>query len=80
MCVKDQTFGEAVHQPGTTFLDAKFDGILGMAFSFISVDGVAPVFSNMVKQDLVSEPLFAFYLNRYAAIIFLMQFFISRVS
>lgn len=64
LCAKDQTFGEAVHQPGITFIAAKFDGILGMAFPTISVDGVVPVFYTLMKQQLVPEPLFAFYLNR----------------
>lgn len=64
MCVKNQTFGEAIHQPGITFLAAKFDGILGMGWQPISVDGVTPVFNNMITQKLVPEPLFAFYLDR----------------
>ena len=64
MCVKDQTFGEAVHQPGITFIAAKFDGILGMGWESISVDGVTPVFNNMIKQNLVNEEVFAFYLDR----------------
>ena len=62
--MKDQTFGEAVHQPGITFIAAKFDGILGMGWESISVDGVTPVFNNMIKQNLVPEEVFAFYLDR----------------
>ena len=62
--MKDQTFGEAVHQPGITFIAAKFDGILGMGWQSISVDGVTPVFNNMIKQNLVNEEVFAFYLDR----------------
>ncbi|XP_056657098.1 cathepsin D [Monodelphis domestica] len=64
MAITHQTFGEAVKQPGITFIAAKFDGILGMGFPRISVDGVLPVFDNLMKQKLVEKNVFSFYLNR----------------
>jgi len=62
--VVKQQFGEALHEPGITFVAAKFDGILGMAFVTISVDHVTPVWYNILAQKLVSQPIFSFWLSQ----------------
>merc|ERR1712038_1183826 len=51
VCVTDQTFAEATHEPGLAFLAAQFDGILGMAFPGISVKGDSPVFSFWLNRN-----------------------------
>ena len=65
MIVQDQLFAEALEEPSVTFAAARFDGILGMAFPAISVNGMRPVFNNMNDQGLVSQNMFSFFLNRY---------------
>ncbi|XP_016560147.1 aspartic proteinase isoform X2 [Capsicum annuum] len=64
LVVKNQVFIEATREPSVTFLVAKFDGILGLGFREIAVGNAVPLWYNMVKQGLVKEPVFSFWLNR----------------
>ena len=57
-------FAEATHQPGLTFIVAKFDGILGMGWNTISVDNAPTVFDLMIQEKLVDQPVFSFWLDR----------------
>jgi hypothetical protein len=48
---------------GIAYSLGKFDGILGMGFTSISVGGAPTVFENAIKQNKVDQPIFAFYLG-----------------
>jgi len=51
--IKNQLFAEATVEPGLAFKVGKFDGILGMAFQSIAVDGMQPAwYSALEGQDM----------------------------
>lgn len=62
--ITGQDFTESVSEPGLQFAVAQFDGILGLGFSRIAVNGANPPFYNMVNQGLLDEPLFTAYLGK----------------
>ncbi|CAG9315219.1 unnamed protein product [Blepharisma stoltei] len=64
--VKNVQFGEMTSLPGSTWVDSKPDGILGMAWISISADGLPPAFTYLYKQGLVTNNSFAFYLTKNA--------------
>uniref|UniRef100_A0A915BWS7 Peptidase A1 domain-containing protein n=1 Tax=Parascaris univalens TaxID=6257 RepID=A0A915BWS7_PARUN len=58
-----QGFACATREPGDTFVEAAFDGVLGMAWDSISVDSIAQPMDQVFKNPRCKEKLFAFWLN-----------------
>jgi hypothetical protein len=48
---------------GIAYSLGKFDGILGLGFTSISIDGAPTVFENALKQNKLDQPIFSFYLG-----------------
>lgn len=67
MTIKGQSFGEAMKQPGDTFEVAHFDGICGLGYKSIAVNGVVPPLYNMKSQGLIKQQQFSVYLNKEAS-------------
>jgi Eukaryotic aspartyl protease len=65
MIVSGQRFAEVSDALGLGLLYYlnKFDGILGLGFTSISVDHTVTVFENAMEQNVIDQPIFAFYLG-----------------
>ncbi len=50
LAIANQLFAEATNLPSLGMQLGKFDGICGLAYQSISVDGVEPPFNNAVGQ------------------------------
>jgi hypothetical protein len=63
--ITGQRFGEIQDAGGLgmAYSLGKFDGILGLGFTTISIDGAPTVFENAIAQNVVDQPVFAFYLG-----------------
>ncbi|KAM4615526.1 nothepsin [Polymixia lowei] len=62
--VLNQEFGESVYEPGSAFVLAQFDGVLGMGYPALAEILGNPVFDNMLTQKTVDQPIFSFFLSR----------------
>ncbi|XP_032504465.1 gastricsin [Phocoena sinus] len=61
--VPNQEFGLSEKEPGTNFLYAKFDGIMGMAYPALSTGGAPTVLQGMLQEGALTSPVFSFYLS-----------------
>jgi len=59
----DLDFAVATNEPGLTFKTAKFDGIFGLGWPSIAVDGIVPPMQQFHKAGLLDEYMFGFYLQ-----------------
>lgn len=62
--IKDVTFGEALELPGVAFIAGRFDGIMGLAYSNIAVNGIVPPFYKLVEAGVVDKAMFSFFLSK----------------
>eukprot|EP00922_Rhytidocystis_sp_ex-Travisia-forbesii_P001087 GHVS01001549.1.p1 GENE.GHVS01001549.1~~GHVS01001549.1.p1 ORF type:complete len:569 (+),score=76.11 GHVS01001549.1:113-1819(+) len=64
--VPHYTFGEVTNAKGlgVAYMMGKFDGILGLGWPKLAIDGVEPIFTTMVRMGLLPDSKFAFYLGQ----------------
>ncbi|TFK03780.1 O-acetyl-ADP-ribose deacetylase MACROD2 [Platysternon megacephalum] len=61
--ITKQEFGLSETEPGTNFVYSQFDGILGLGFPAIAAGGATTVMQGLMQENLISAPLFSFYLS-----------------
>ncbi|MBN3303385.1 RENI protein, partial [Amia calva] len=59
-----QVFAEVTALPALPFIFAKFDGVLGMGYPNVAIDGITPVFDRIMSQHILKEEVFSVYYSR----------------
>lgn len=63
-----QVFAEATSLSAMPFIFAKFDGVLGMGYPDVAIDGITPVFDRIMSQHVLKEEVFSVYYSRWPKI------------
>jgi len=66
LCANNFKFAETTSEPGVAFIAAKFDGILGLAWGTISVNGLPTVHDALQDAGQLDDHSFQFYLTKKA--------------
>lgn len=56
-----QRFAEVTDEEGDVFYDAKFNGILGLAFDSMAAFGTVPIFDNIIQEHQLNWNVFSFF-------------------
>lgn len=62
-----QVFAEATSLSAMPFVFAKFDGVLGMGYPNMAIDGITPVFDRIMSQHVLKEEVFSVYYSRWGS-------------
>jgi cathepsin D len=63
LCVDQQVFLESVEEPGPTFAMSKFDGLVGLGYDALGVQGAHTAFTQLMQTEKCQDKVFAFYMN-----------------
>ncbi|KAI5936086.1 gastricsin [Manis javanica] len=61
--VPNQEFGLSENEPGTNFVYAKFDGIMGMGYPSLAAGRATTALQGMLQEGALNSPVFSFYLS-----------------
>lgn len=66
LAIPELTFAEVTNAAGLgmAYSKGRFDGLVGLGWPSIAVNGVEPLFSRMVRLGLVTKPVFTFFLGQ----------------
>ncbi|OWK17611.1 PAG2, partial [Cervus elaphus hippelaphus] len=63
LIAKSQTFVLSMNQLSGALEHAPFDGIMGLAYPSLAIQGTTPIFDTLNKNGIISEPVFAFFIS-----------------
>ncbi|DAA13809.1 pregnancy-associated glycoprotein 2-like [Bos indicus] len=63
LVIMNQTFALTYRQISKILPFVPFEGVLGLGYPSLATSRIIPVFDSLMLQKVISEPVFAFYLN-----------------
>lgn len=68
LVIPNTVFGQATAIDAFFEAEEEIDGVLGLAFSSLAIDGVTPPLINAINQNLLDQPIFTVYLAEDGAV------------